>query len=124
MLRGDISNEFLNQHGLSYTGTTEKADFSSLCIGGNQINHLDSRFQNLLHRTLIGKLRRFPVNLPLLCVANGILTIDGFSKYIKESSKGFFPYRNGDSLPCGNHLHISLQAFTGSKHDATNRIVS
>ena len=47
VLFGDVVDEFLNQHGFAHTGTAEEADFSTLAIGSQEINHLDSGFENL-----------------------------------------------------------------------------
>ena len=113
MLCCDISNQFLNQDRLSYTGTPKEADLSTLRIWGNQVNDLDSGFQDLLHRALLGKGWRFSVNFPSFLCRNRVFSVNGLSQYIKESSESFLSYRNGNSSSRGLHFHISFQALTG-----------
>ena len=113
MLCCDISNQFLNQDRLSHTGTPEEADLSALRIGGNQVNDLDSGFQDLLHRALLGKGRRFSVNFPSFLCRNRVFSVNGLSQNIKESSESFLPYRNSNPSPCGLHFHISFQSLAG-----------
>ena len=42
MLCGNVADQFLNQHRLSYTGTAEQADLTALLIGAEKVNHLDT----------------------------------------------------------------------------------
>ena len=79
----DITDQLLDQNGLSYTGTSKQSDFTSLGIGRQKINYLDSCLQNLYHRALLFKCRRFSVNTPPFTVCNRFSVINGFSQNIK-----------------------------------------
>ena len=45
---GNIVNQFHDQYGLADTSASEKANFTSLGIGGEQIDNLDSSDKNFL----------------------------------------------------------------------------
>ena len=47
MSLGDVVDKFLNQHGLSDTGTTEKTNLSTTSIRSEEVDDLDSGLQNL-----------------------------------------------------------------------------
>ena len=49
----DVVDQFLNQNGLADTCTTEQTNLTALCIGANQVNDLDTGFQNLGGRLLL-----------------------------------------------------------------------
>ena len=44
---GDVIDQFLNDHGLAHTGTTEKTDLTSSGVGGQHVDDLDTSDQNL-----------------------------------------------------------------------------
>lgn len=43
---GDVVNEFLNQHRLSDTSTSEETNLSTTSVGGKKIDNLDTSLQN------------------------------------------------------------------------------
>ena len=47
MSLGDVVNEFLDQHGLSDTGTSEQTNLSTTSVGGEQVDNLDASLQDL-----------------------------------------------------------------------------
>jgi len=47
MLCCNITDKFLNKNRLTYTGTAEKTDLTTLLIRTEKIDNLDSRFKNL-----------------------------------------------------------------------------
>ena len=44
---GDVVNELLNEHSLADTSTTEETDLSTTSVGGEEIDDLDTRLENL-----------------------------------------------------------------------------
>lgn len=50
---GDVVDELLNEHSLSDTSTSEEADLSTSGVGGEQVNDLDTGFENLSGRRLL-----------------------------------------------------------------------
>ena len=46
MLFSDVVDQLLNQHGFANSSTAEEANFSSLAVRSQEINHLDARFEH------------------------------------------------------------------------------
>ena len=55
MLCRNVMDQLLNEDRLAYTGASKQTDLSALCIGGQKVNNLDSRLQDLRYRTLFLK---------------------------------------------------------------------
>jgi hypothetical protein len=45
MSLGNMVDEFLNQHGLPDTGTTEQANLCTMGVGGKQVDKLETGLQ-------------------------------------------------------------------------------
>ena len=43
---GDVVDQFLNQHGLADTSTTEQTNLSTTGVGSEQVNDLDTGLQD------------------------------------------------------------------------------
>mmetsp|Transcript_2792 Transcript_2792/g.10054 ORF Transcript_2792/g.10054 Transcript_2792/m.10054 type:complete len:308 (+) Transcript_2792:263-1186(+) len=54
---GDVVDELHNQHSLTNTSSTKKADLASLLVGSKKVYHFDSSHQDLLLCALITELR-------------------------------------------------------------------
>ena len=48
MLGCDVTDQLLDQYGLTYTGTTEQTDLTTLLIRAKQVNDLNTCFQKFL----------------------------------------------------------------------------
>ena len=55
MLRGNVTDQLLNQYSLTYTGSTEQTDLTAFCIRCKKVDNLDSCLKNLYNRTLLFK---------------------------------------------------------------------
>ena len=53
---GDVVDQLHDEDGLADTGTSEQTDLASLGVGGEQINDLDSGFEDLLGAAGVGEL--------------------------------------------------------------------
>ena len=47
MSLGNVVDKLLNQHSLTDTGTTEQTNLTTTGVGGNQVDDLDTSFENL-----------------------------------------------------------------------------
>ena len=124
MLCGNVTDQFLNQYGLTYTSTTKQTNLTTLCVRCQQVNNLNTCFQHFNNRALIFKCWRFSVNTPVFFFFQRFLSVYGFSQYIKQSAKGLFPYRHFNTASGGNNFHISVKPFTGCQHNTTYGIFS
>ena len=53
MLCRDILDQLLDQYGLTYAGTTEQTDLTTLGIRRKKVDNLDTCLQDLYNRTLL-----------------------------------------------------------------------
>ena len=65
MLCGDILDQLLDQHCLTYAGASEKTDLTALGVRSQKVDNLDSGLQDLHCRTLLFKAGRISVNHPV-----------------------------------------------------------
>ena len=75
----NVSDQFLDQHRLTDSCTTEQSDLTALCIWCKKVNDLDSRLQDLYYRALIFKCRRFSVDHPFFCILDLFSIINCFT---------------------------------------------
>jgi peptide chain release factor 1 len=59
---GDVVDELLNEHSLSDTGTTEKSDFTTSGVRGEQVDDLDTGLENLGSGRLVDESGSIGVN--------------------------------------------------------------
>ena len=52
MFVGNVGNKFLNKNCFTYTCTAEQTDFTTLCVGADQVNDLDTGLEDLGGRLL------------------------------------------------------------------------
>ena len=62
VLHGDVIDQLLNDDSLADARAAERADFSTLGEGANEIDDLDAGFENLGTRVLVDQFRSFPMN--------------------------------------------------------------
>ena len=86
MLCGNISYEFLNKYCFTYSGTTEKTDFSTFCIWCQKVDYLNSCLQDFNNRALFLKRRWLSVDYPVFLTIKILSTINCIAKYIKQSA--------------------------------------
>ena len=66
VLGSDIADQLLDQDGLSYARTSEESDLTTLLIGAEQVNDLDTGLQDLRICRLLGESRCLPMDRMLL----------------------------------------------------------
>ena len=55
MLCGYVTDQFLDQYSLTYTGTAEQTDLTTFCIRCKQVDNLNPGFQDFYNRALVFK---------------------------------------------------------------------
>ena len=124
MLCRHVSDQLLDQHGLSHAGSAEQTDLTALGVGRQQIDDLDTGLQNLHHRALLLKGGRISVDDPLGGVRNLLAVIDGLAQHVEQSPQGLLPHGNLDAGSGSCHFHILVQALAGSQHQAAHLVVA
>ena len=123
MLRGDIADQFLDEHSLSHARSAEKSDLTTLCIRRQKVNDLDSGLQNLHNRALILKCRRLPVDDPFLSIIDRLAVVNSLAEHVKQSAKRPLSHRHLDACSGSSNLHILVKSLAGGEHQTAHLIV-
>src|SRR5699024_10741985 len=65
---GNIADQLLDQYGLTNTSAAEETNLTAFCIRSQQVDNLNSCFQDFYYRALILKRRRVSVDNPMFAV--------------------------------------------------------
>lgn len=84
---GDVVDELLNEHGLADTGTTEETNLSTTSVGGEQVNDLDTRHQNLGGCRLLNELGSFSVNGQILVSLDGATLVNRVTGDVHDTAE-------------------------------------
>ena len=92
MVHGNVVNKFHDNDSLSYSGTTEETNLTTLGVGGEEIDDLDTGDENLLGLTLLGEGGGSTVEgselLGLLVGEDGSLLVDGLTDDVDDTAEG------------------------------------
>ena len=88
MFFGDIGDEFLDDDGLAYAGTTEDTCLTTAGERGNQVDDFDTRFKDLRLGGLLFEQWGALVDGALLTdVERFVKTVDGFTDDVEDASE-------------------------------------
>src|SRR5690606_38533803 len=93
---GNVINQFLDQNGFTYTGTTEQSDFSSFGIRLKQVDYLDTGKQRLCFGRKVFVTGSRTVNGTTTAIVKVTQTINGFTYYVQQTPFDVFSYGNFD----------------------------
>ncbi|CAI8385043.1 MAG: Uncharacterised protein [Cyanobium sp. ARS6] len=94
MFLGDVVDQFLNQHGLADTRTTEEANFSTLAIRSQEIDHLDAGLKDLRFGLKFSQLRCRAVNRSCRIRLHGTLFVNRLAQNIEDATQCSFADRH------------------------------
>ena len=125
VLCGNIVNQFHDQYGFTYTGTTEKTDFTTFYVWSNKVNDLNTCFQDLCIWRKVIKFRCWTVNRPFFISYNwSWIMVYSFTKYVKDTAQHAFPYRDGNRIASIFRFHITCHTVSRAHRNATNCVVT
>jgi peptide chain release factor 1 len=87
MSLGDVIDEFLNQHGLAHTGTSEQTDFSATSVWSEKVNDLDTSFEHLSGCRLVNERRGVSVNRAEFDTLDGTTFVNGFANDVHDAAE-------------------------------------
>ena len=91
MLRRNVADKFLDEHGLPDACAAEQSDFTAFKKGNDEVYRFDARFKNLGFRCLFIKRRRCAVNRKTLYVfRKRTFSIDWLAKHIEQAAERGF----------------------------------
>jgi len=87
---GDVVDEFLNQHSLADTGTSEETDFATTSVGSEKVDDLDTSLEDLGGSRLIDERRGFGMDGQQLDTLDRTTLIDGLANDVHNTAKSIF----------------------------------
>ena len=120
VLGGHVVNQLLDQDGLADTGTAKQADLAALGIGGQQVDDLDARFQDLSCRFLLSKAGGLAVDGPVRHIVHRALAVDGAAQGVEHAAQCGLAHGGGQAVARCVHGHALAQTLAGRKHDAAH----
>ncbi|CRM87626.1 hypothetical protein [Pseudomonas sp. 22 E 5] len=114
MLDGDVTDQFHHVYGFAYTGTTEQTDFTAFGERANQVDNLDTGFEQIVAASLFGKRRCWTVNAPALFGVDRASFVNRVAQYVHDPAQGRFTDRYGDGSASVKHTQTTFQAFGGT----------
>ncbi len=117
MLLGNVIDQFHDQHCFTNTCTAKQADLTALGIGSNQVNHLDTGFQNLGGSFLFFIGRSGTVNGPAFFRLRIGLIVNGLAQQIENAAKALVAHRNSDGtagIHCIQAAHHTIRCVHGN----------
>src|SRR5690606_20595007 len=107
----NVIDKLLNQYCFTNTGTTKQTNFTTFCVGFNQVNYLNTCEKNFSRSTEVFKSRRFRVNRAAINFGNCWQSVDWVTGNIKKAAFNTIPGRHGNSTSGINYFHSSYQSF-------------
>ena len=124
MLLGDVVDQFLDQHGLAHTGTTEQAHFAALAIGSQQIDHLDAGLEHLGLGFEVGELGCRAVNRRGEAAIHRPFLVDGLTQDIEDAAQGAFAHGHRDWRTRVHGHHAAHQAVGAAHRHGADAVVA
>ena len=124
MLCSYIVYKLHDKYCLTYAGTAEKTDFTTLCIRCDKVNNFDTCFENLRSALLLIKLRRLSVDTPLFFSLRCRHTVYSLTEKVENSSECTFTYRNCYSRSGVNCFNTSLKTVRRTHRNTSYNIVT
>ncbi len=124
VFHGDVTDQFHHVHGLADAGATEQTDLTALGERADQVDYLDTGFQQVVAARLLGVRRRSAVDFPLLFFADRASFVDRVAQHVHDPAQGRFTDRYGDGLASTGDVQTTLQTFGRAHGDGTHHTVA
>ncbi|EJH67909.1 hypothetical protein VCHE45_3898, partial [Vibrio cholerae HE-45] len=124
VLDGDVTDQLHHVYGLAHTGTTEQADLTAFGERADQVDYLDTGFQQVVAAGLLGIARCRAVDFPLLFFTDGAGFVDRVAQHVHDPAQGRFTDRYGDGLASAVDVQATLEAFGRTHGNGTYHAVA
>jgi len=124
VLRGDVVDELLDDHGLADSGAAEQADLAALHVWSEQVDDLDARLEDLVRRVEGLEVRGGAMDRPTLGAFDLAEVVDGLPHHVHEPTERLLAHRDGDR-PTGVGDHGAARQAVGRIHgDGADLVVA
>mmetsp|Transcript_20622 Transcript_20622/g.35423 ORF Transcript_20622/g.35423 Transcript_20622/m.35423 type:complete len:548 (+) Transcript_20622:132-1775(+) len=128
VVHGNVVDKLHDNDSLSDTGSTEETNLTSLGVGSQKVNNLDTRDQNLLTLTLLSEGGCAAVEGSelggFLVGKDGSLLIDGLTNDVDDTSQGLGADRHLDGLTGVSALLATDKSVGGLHGNGTHGVLS
>ena len=124
MLGSDVTNQLLDQDGLTYTSTAEQTDLTTLLIRAEQVYDFDTGLKDLSLGGLFLKGRSFSVDRKVLFHLWLFFIVDRLAQYVENTAQRILTNRYGNRCAGCNGVHTTSQTIGGSHCDTSYGIVT
>jgi peptide chain release factor 1 len=121
---GDVVDEFLNQHGLSDTSTSEKANLSTTGVGGKEVDDLNTGFQNLGSSGLVNEGRRVGMDGGKLDTLDWATLVNGLTNDVHDTAESGGTNRDHDGVASINDLGTTDETFCTVHGNGADRVLT
>ena len=120
----DVVDQLHHVHGLAHTGTTEQAHLTALGEGANQVDHLDTGFQQFLRRRQFVVCRSLAVDGSSRGLIHGTAFVDGVTQHVHDTAQGSGTHGHADGSTSVGHHQAALQAVRRTQRNGTDDAVT
>lgn len=115
---GDVVNKLHNDDGLADTSTSEETNLTSLAVGENEINDLDTGGEDGILGSLIGELGGDGVDGHAHLLSDVATLVDGITEDVEDTSEGLATDGDGNLATSGDDLGLELKEIGGLHSNA------
>ncbi len=120
---GDVVNQLLDDDGLAHARAAEQTDLAALHERGDQVDHLDPRFEHLGLGLQVDELRRLAVDgPPLRRGRNRLAFVDRLAQYVQDPPQRRFADGHRDRLAGIDDLHAAHHAVGRAHRDGAHLV--
>ena len=124
MSLGNVVDQLHDEHRLTYTGTAEETNLTTLHVRLEQVDHLDTGGKHLLVRRELVKLRSLAMDRISTLHVQFVHTINRLSDYIHHTALDLLSGRHHDWVACYGNFQATLQAVGIVHGDTANCILT
>ena len=96
VLRRDVADQLLDEHGLADAGASEQADFAAAHQRRDQVDDLDARLEHLDLRLLLLERRRLAVDRGDALLTDVAALVERLAEHVEEAAQRLRPDRHRD----------------------------
>ena len=120
----DVTDELLDKDGLTYTGTAEETDLTTLNIRAEQVDDFDTGFEDFLFRALFCEAWCFAVDGPAFFSCNWASFVDRLTGDVEEAAESGVADWHGDWATGVFNGEPAHEPVGGAHSDGTNDVAA
>ena len=114
----------MDQNGLTHTCTTEQSDLTTLCVGLDEVDDLDTGIQHFRGRAQIFKSGWLGVDRATILFAYSRKSVDWITGHVEETAFDAFSSGHGNCLTGIDHGRTANQTFGPVHRNGTHAVLS